>query len=154
MSIVRFSEDSDLFIFGSIEGVECYSKITESIPSLVCTGELGTCFFIRYNHHDKCTLTKDDTKLLIAHVKQHIEAGHKVPPHVIPSIRRQFLWPKWRYRLYCLAYNKIFSCYYWGGVFKFDLPRKLRQICRHIRVRYKLINRKRRGTQCSCHIPI
>jgi len=100
MSLCRFSNESDLYIFGGPDGVECYCNRSGKHGSkMECMD--GGFFFVPYDDVDECSLSKDGVKCLISHVQEHIDAGHKVLPHVIPSIRREFLWPAWLYRLYC-----------------------------------------------------
>lgn len=65
MSIVRWSKDSDLYIFEHVNGhIEC----------------CGCCL------EDKNVQTTSIDEM-VGHVEKHLEAGHLVPEWVIPALR-------------------------------------------------------------------
>ena len=69
MSVVRFSPNSNIYIYHSVHGgIECYG----------------------------CLLNKDFNsvnyktgKEMADHVRKHIAAGHKVPDYVIPELENE-----------------------------------------------------------------
>jgi len=101
MSIVRVSLDSDIYIFGGMSGVECYCIRNGRYGGREMECMDGGVFILPYDNIDECSLSKENVNKLIAHVQEHIDAGHKVPAHVIPTIRREFLWSSWLYKIYC-----------------------------------------------------
>lgn len=59
--------DSDLYLYWSVDG------------KFVCCG----CILL---DKGSVELPEDDTAAAIAHVREHIAAGHAVPEHVIPYL--------------------------------------------------------------------
>ncbi len=64
MSVVRWSENSDLYIYYSDQGIACCGCGANGNHTIYCETEAE----------------------MIDHIREHIAAGDKVPAHVIPAL--------------------------------------------------------------------
>jgi hypothetical protein len=81
MSYCRFSSKSDVYLY---EGSGNYGSVW------VCSD----CFL--YNHTEHLLLTRRDA---LAHLKQHLRAGHRVPGMALARLRSELVWEgRWRSR--------------------------------------------------------
>lgn len=109
MAYCRFGEDSDVYIYEHVDGnFECcacsLAKLEKSIfttglseddPRRKLFGDISVCEICGGEGCVECMIPGNNTfstrTELIAHIKEHIKAGHKVPEDVIPILEQQLI---------------------------------------------------------------
>lgn len=99
MSYVRWSDESDVYVYSSYGGREGYGRTHEV---LVCCG----CLFVKPNEPNNRFPGEHDHRIyekparqphkyqkvmleeMIQHLEEHRKVGHKVPQYAIENLRR------------------------------------------------------------------
>lgn len=104
MSYVRFSDDSDIYMFAHVGGgFECCScRLAKKIKTIFTEGTKNHCLFDDVEPCKKCNGKGCDDCMMhdnfprlqtrseaIAHLQDHIKAGHKLPDYAIEGLQQE-----------------------------------------------------------------